>query len=67
LLSLTRRRGEVVVIPEHDIEVHVVDIKGGRVVLGFVAPYETEVHRREVWMNICNQEAKEGHNYGTQD
>lgn len=48
MLVLTRLRDETVVIGD-DIEVTVVDVRGGKVRLGIVAPREISVHRKEVY------------------
>ena len=58
MLVLQRREGEVVVVPQHAIEIHVVAIDRNRVTLGFMAPDETDVYREEVWIAICNEEQK---------
>jgi carbon storage regulator CsrA len=66
VLVLTRKEGEVVVVPEHGIEIHVVTINRDRVRLGFIAPDETDVFREEVWIDICNEE-QEGTSHGAED
>jgi carbon storage regulator len=48
MLVLSRKRTEVVVI-DGGIEVHVLEIRGDKVKLGFIAPREVNVARREVW------------------
>ena len=50
-LVLSRQRGEIVMIGDA-IEVHVVDIRGGNIRLGFRAPKGVPVHRLEVWEQI---------------
>lgn len=47
MLVLTRKEDEEVVIAD-DIVVHVVEIKGNVVRLGFEAPSDVPIHRREV-------------------
>lgn len=47
MLVLTRRIGERVVIGEN-VEVEIVEIRGGKVRLGVAAPVEIPVHRKEV-------------------
>jgi len=48
MLVLTRHVDEAIMIGD-DIEVVVVDIRGGRVRLGITAPKEVSVHRKEVY------------------
>ena len=47
MLVLSRKSGESVCIGS-DIEVKVLDIRGGRVRLGFSAPSKVEIQRREI-------------------
>jgi carbon storage regulator len=52
LLTLTRSVGETIRIGD-DIEVHVVEVRGGTVRLGFKAPREVAIHREEVYRQIA--------------
>jgi carbon storage regulator len=52
MLTLTRSVGETIRIGD-DIEVHVVEIRGGTVRLGFKAPREVTIHREEVYRQIA--------------
>lgn len=52
MLVLSRKENEVVVIDGGTIEVVVIEIRGDRVRLGFKAPRETSIHRKEVWQEI---------------
>ncbi len=56
MLVLSRKCGERIVIGPN-IELTVVQIEGDRVRLGFVAPRETPIHRREVQQRL----QREGH------
>jgi carbon storage regulator len=47
MLVLSRRENEAIRIGQ-DIEVVVLEVHGDRVKLGFVAPAEVAIHRREV-------------------
>lgn len=47
MLILSRKIHESIVIGE-DVEITVVEVRGGRVRLGIRAPKEVPVHRREV-------------------
>jgi carbon storage regulator len=51
MLVLTRRADEEVIIGE-DISVKVVEIRGNVVRLGFNAPADVTIHRREVYEAI---------------
>ncbi len=51
MLVLSRQRDETIVIGD-DIEVTIVDIRGGKVRLGINAPKGVPVHRKEVWLTI---------------
>jgi carbon storage regulator len=51
VLTLTRSVGETIRIGD-DIEVHVVEVRGGTVRLGFKAPREVTIHREEVYRQI---------------
>ena len=52
MLTLTRSVGESIRIGE-DIEVYVVEVRGGTVRLGFKAPREVTIHREEVHRQIA--------------
>jgi carbon storage regulator len=52
VLTLTRSVGESIRIGE-DIEVYVVEVRGGTVRLGFKAPREVTIHREEVYRQIA--------------
>ena len=58
MLVLSRNKNQSVVI-NNDITVTVVEIKGNKVRLGFEAPEEVPVHRREVFDAIRRNEAAE--------
>ncbi len=55
MLVLTRKKDESVMIG--DIEVKVVDVKGGKVKLGIKAPKEVIVDRREIYLEKQAEEA----------
>src|SRR3954471_10504138 len=52
MLTLTRSVGETIRIGD-DIEVHVVEVRGATVRLGFKAPREVAIHREEVYKQIA--------------
>ncbi len=53
MLVLTRRQDEEVMIGDRII-VKVVEVKGSTVRLGFEAPAEVTIHRREVYEEIAS-------------
>ena len=48
MLVLSRQKDESIMIGS-DVEITIVDIRGGKVRLGITAPRSIEVHRREVY------------------
>jgi len=50
MLVLSRKKNESIMVG--DVEITVVEIRGDKVRLGFVAPKEVPVHRKEVWEAI---------------
>lgn len=54
MLVLSRQKDEVVIIGEGEnaVEIQVVDIRGDKVRLGFVAPRHIPIHRKEVYERI---------------
>ena len=51
MLVLSRQKDESIIIGD-DVEVTIVDIRGGKVRLGITAPRDITVHRREVYEAI---------------
>jgi len=51
MLVLSRKTGEEIVI-NRDTALTVVEIRGGKVRLGFTAPKEVPIHRKEVQQEI---------------
>ena len=56
MLVLSRKKDESIVINDN-IVITVVDIRGDKVRLGFEAPKEITIHRREVYDAIKRSEA----------
>ncbi|MBS4208289.1 carbon storage regulator CsrA [Bacillus sp. FJAT-50079] len=54
MLVLTRKKGESIQIGE-DIEITITGIKGDQVKIGINAPKNVEIHRKEVWLDIRNE------------
>jgi|TARA_R110002096_G_scaffold160777_4_gene327094 carbon storage regulator len=57
MLVLSRKKGETICIAEN-IEVTIVEIKGDKVRLGFAAPRDIQIHRKEVKEAIERNEEK---------
>lgn len=55
MLVLSRKAFEDVIINDQ-ITVHVVEIRGDKVRLGFNAPKEVSIHRKEVWVAIHGEQ-----------
>lgn len=51
MLVLTRRPGEAIRIGD-DIELSVISVKGDQVKLGINAPKHIDIHRKEVFLSI---------------
>ena len=57
MLVLSRKKNEAVIIADI-VEVIVVEIRGDKVRLGFEAPKDIPVHRKEVYEAIKRQEVE---------
>jgi carbon storage regulator len=55
MLVLSRKPGEVIVVPQCALTVTVIAVEGNKVRLGFVAPDDIDVYREEIWLKICKQ------------
>ncbi|RWR13584.1 carbon storage regulator CsrA [Siminovitchia fortis] len=54
MLILSRKKGEAIQIGP-DIEISITAIQGDQVKIGINAPKNVEVHRKEVWLEIQNE------------
>lgn len=54
MLALSRKKGDSVIIGDN-IEVVILGISGDQVKIGFLAPKNVSVHRKEVYDQIKNQ------------
>ena len=54
MLVLTRKKGESIQIG-NDIEITITQIKGDQVKIGIKAPKNVEIHRKEVWLQIQDE------------
>ena len=53
MLVLSRKLGQVIVVPQCELSVTVVAVEGKKVRLGISAPEEIDVYREELWSRIC--------------
>ena len=51
MLALSRKKNEALII-NNNVEITVLEIKGGQVKLGISAPREVPVYRKEVYVQI---------------
>lgn len=58
MLVLSRKKNEEVICADGIIVVRVIEIRGDKVRLGFSAPTDISVHRKEVWDAIQNERAR---------
>jgi carbon storage regulator len=56
MLALTRKKGESLVI-NNNIEVTVLEIRGDQIKLGIAAPKDVPVYRKEVYLQIQEENA----------
>ena len=52
MLVLSRKVGEKIVIPQQNITLTVLEVRGDRIRLGITAPADVAVHRQEIWQKI---------------
>ena len=57
MLVLTRKTNEAIKIGD-DIEVKILSIDGDQIKLGIDAPQAIEIHRKEVYLEIQNQNSE---------
>lgn len=57
MLALTRKKGESIIIGDN-VEIIVLNLQGDQVKLGIVAPKEISVHRKEVYIQIQEENKK---------
>jgi carbon storage regulator len=54
MLILTRKHGEGIAIG-NDIQIRILEIKGGQVKIGIEAPHDVTVHREEIYLKILEE------------
>ncbi len=57
MLILTRKQDESIIIDDN-IEITVINIDEGKVKLGISAPKEIPIHRKEIYIDIQNENKK---------
>ncbi|MGF2617929.1 carbon storage regulator CsrA [Rossellomorea vietnamensis] len=57
MLVLTRKTGEAIKIGD-DIEITVLSIKGDQIKLGIEAPKNIDIHRKEIYLSIQDENAE---------
>jgi len=54
MLVLTRKTGEGIVIGD-DIEIKIIEIRGGGIRIGIEAPQSKKIYRKEIYDRICQE------------
>lgn len=54
MLILTRKKDESIIIDDR-IEIVITDIEDGKVKIGIKAPKDIEIHRKEIYVTIQNE------------
>ena len=57
MLVLSRQKDESIMVGD-DVEITIVDVRGGKVRLGITAPKSIPVHRKEVYETIQRQKSE---------
>jgi carbon storage regulator len=52
MLVLSRKRGEKIVLPEQNVIITVIEVRGEQVRLGITAPDDIPIYRQEIWQRI---------------
>ena len=59
MLVLSRKQGERIIV-DNCVEITVVELRGGKVRLGFCAPEHVAIHRQEIYERIASTISNEG-------
>lgn len=54
MLALTRKKGESIIVG-NNVEIVVLGIQGEQVRLGFIAPKDITIHRKEIYEQIMEE------------
>jgi len=49
MLVLSRKQGQSILLPQHNVTITILALSQGRVKIGITAPGHLAVHREEVW------------------
>jgi carbon storage regulator len=52
MLVLSRRSGEEILVPQHEITFRILEIRGDQVRIGLTAPSDVRLFRGEVWARV---------------
>ena len=52
MLVLSRKLGEVIVVPQCELTFTVLAVNGNTVRIGIAAPAEIDIYRKEIWQTI---------------
>ncbi|MCR5000005.1 MAG: carbon storage regulator CsrA [Lachnospiraceae bacterium] len=66
MLALTRKKGESLMI-DNNIEITILDIRGDQVKIGIAAPKEVPVYRKEVFLQIQQENTQVMNAAGLED
>ena len=66
MLALTRKKGESLMI-DNNIEITMLDIRGDQVKIGIAAPKEVPVYRKEVFLQIQQENTQVMNSAGLED
>jgi carbon storage regulator len=57
MLVLCRKIGEKIVLPDQEVEMTILEVKGNKVRIGISAPRGVPVYRQEVWKRIEHEQS----------
>lgn len=66
MLALTRRKGESLII-NNEIEITILEIRGDQVKVGISAPKEVPIYRKEVYLQIEEENKSAIRSLGPED
>jgi carbon storage regulator len=66
MLALTRKKGESLMI-DNNIEITILDIRGDQVKIGIAAPKEVPVYRKDVFLQIQQENTQVMNSAGLED
>jgi carbon storage regulator len=61
MLALSRKKGEAIIF-NNDIEITILDIKGEQIKIGITAPKDVSIYRKEVYLQIQEENKEAAHN-----